>query len=236
MPLGLLGIKVGMTQVYDDKGVINPVTVLQLGPCPVLQVREPERDGYSAVQLGFQDKPRRKATRGERGHVSDALESKRRRLRREGGVALLPKANCEPQRYVREFRMDGTPVTVEVGQRLTVAGVFKDVKAVDVIGTTKGRGFTGVIKRHNFGGLRHSHGVKKGSRQRGSISSNASNRGSGRPKKGIRMAGQYGNERVTIRNLQIVRVDAERNLILVKGAVPGHNGGFVMVRPTNKKG
>jgi large subunit ribosomal protein L3 len=234
MPLGLLGIKIGMTQVYDDKGVIAPVTVLQLGPCPVLQVRDPERDGYSAVQVGFQDKARRKATRGERGHVSDALESKRRRRRREGGVALLPKANCEPQRYVREFRTDEGPAGVAVGQRLTVDGVFKDIKAVDVIGTTKGRGFTGVIKRHNFGGLRHSHGVKKGSRQRGSISSNASNRGSGRPKKGIRMAGQYGNERVTMRNCEIVRIDAERGLMLVRGGVPGHNGALVMVRPTKK--
>jgi large subunit ribosomal protein L3 len=237
MPLGLLGIKVGMTQVYDEKGSIAPVTVLQCGPCPVLQVRSAERDGYQAVQIGFQDKARRKATRGERGHVSDALESKRRRLRREAGVQFLPKANCEPQRYVREFRLDDTPsAEVAVGQALTVTSVFKDVKAVDVIGTTKGRGFTGVIKRHNFGGLRHSHGVKKGSRQRGSIASNASNRGSGRPKRGIKMAGQYGAERVTIRNLEIVRIDAERNLILVRGAVPGHNGGMVMIRPTNKSG
>ena len=217
MPLGLLGIKIGMTQVYDDKGSIAPVTVLQCGPCPVLQVREPERDGYHAVQLGFVDKPRRKA-------------------QREAGVALLPKANVEPQRHVREFRMDGEEVAVKVGDKLVAAEVFKDIPRVDVIGTSKGRGTTGVIKRHNFGGLRHSHGFKKGSRQRGSISSNASNRGSGRPKKGIRMAGQYGNERATIRNLQVVRIDPERNLLLVKGAVPGYNGALVMVRPTNKRG
>jgi len=105
-----------------------------------------------------------------------------------------------------------------------------------VIGTTKGRGFTGVVKRHNFGGLRGSHGVKKGNRQHGSIASNASNRGSGRPKKGIRMAGQYGHERVTVRNLTVVRIDPENNLMLVKGAIPGPNGGLVMVRPTNKRG
>src|SRR5262245_9523493 len=171
MPLGLLGLKVGMTQVFDDKGQAVPVTVLQLGPCPVLQVRTPERDGYSAVQLGFLDKPRRNATRAERGHVSDALESKRRKAMREAGVALLPKANVEPQRHVREFRMDGEEVAVKVGDQLVAPEVFKDVPRVDVIGTSKGRGTTGVMKRHNFGGLRLSHGVKKGSRQRGSISS-----------------------------------------------------------------
>jgi large subunit ribosomal protein L3 len=234
MPLGLIGYKVGMTQVYDDKGVIAPVTVIQLGPCPVLQVRDQERDGYHALQLGFQDKPRRKATRAERGHVSDQLESKRRKSRQAAGVALLPKANTEPQRYIKEFRLTA-PSDHAVGKILTVAEVFGEIKAVDVIGRTKGRGMTGVIKRHNFGGLRHSHGVKKGSRQRGSIASNASNRGSGRPKKGIRMAGRYGNERVTTRNLKVVRIDADNHLLLVRGAVPGFNGSVVMVRPANKK-
>jgi large subunit ribosomal protein L3 len=234
MPLGLLGFKVGMTQVYDDTGKIAPVTVLRIGPCPVLQVRSQERDGYDAIQVGFQDKPRRKAIRAERGHVSDQLESKRRRARQAAGVTPPPKANIEPQRYIREFRLDA-PSELSVGKVLTVADVFNEVKWVDVIGTTKGRGFTGVLKRHNFGGLRHSHGVKKGSRQRGSIASNASNRGSGRPKKGIRMAGRYGNERVTIRNLDVVRVDTDNNLLLVRGAVPGFNGSLVMVRPTNKR-
>jgi large subunit ribosomal protein L3 len=234
MPLGLLGFKVGMTQVYDDKGKIAPVTVIQLGPCPVLQVRDQERDGYHAVQLGFQDKARRKATRAERGHVSDQLESKRRKARQAAGVAIPPKANTEPQRYIKEFRL-AAATDLAVGKVLTVAEVFGEVKAVDVIGKTKGRGMTGVIKRHNFGGLRHSHGVKKGSRQRGSIASNASNRGSGRPKKGIRMAGRYGNERVTVRNLDVVRIDAENHLLLVRGAIPGFNGSVVMVRPTNKR-
>jgi len=235
MPLGLLGFKVGMTQVYDDKGKIAPVTVLQLGPCPVLQVRNLERDGYDALQVGFQDKARRKAIRAERGHVSDQLESKRRRVRQAAGVTLLPKANIEPQRHIREFRLE-SPADHAVGKVLTVADVFADIKSVDVIGTTKGRGTAGVIKRHNFGGLRHSHGVKKGSRQRGSIASNASNRGSGRPKKGIRMAGRLGNERVTIRNLDVVRIDTDNNLLIVRGAVPGFNGSLVMVRPTNKRG
>jgi large subunit ribosomal protein L3 len=232
MPLGLIGTKVGMTQVFDDKGTLSPVTVLQIGPCPVLQVRSADTDGYHAVQLGFMDKARRKATRAERGHVSADMESKRRAT--PGSKPLAPKANVEPQRHVREFRLEGAaPQTV--GSVLNVADVFKDVPFVDVIGTTKGRGTAGVIKRHNFGGLRHSHGVKKGSRQRGSISSNASNRGSGRPKKGIRMAGRYGNERVTVRNLDVVRVDGGNHLLLVRGAVPGFNGALVMVRPTNKK-
>src|SRR5919197_5027769 len=106
MALGLLGLKVGMTQVYDDQGKIAPVTVLQVGPCPVLLIRDQQRDGYDAVQVGFQDKPRRKATRAERGHVSDQLESKRRRARQAAGVTLPPKANTEPQRHVREFRLE----------------------------------------------------------------------------------------------------------------------------------
>lgn len=231
MSMGLLGLKVGMTQVFDKDGKIAPVTVLQIGPCPILQIRNQEKDGYDALQLGFQDKARRKATRAERGHVSADLESKRR----QKGVPLAPKPNCEPQRYVREVRLD-KPAEHKVGDRLTVADIFKDIASVDVIGTSKGRGFTGVMKRHNFGGLRGSHGVKKGNRQRGSISSNASNRGSGRPKRGIRMAGQYGNARVTVRNLTVVKIDGENHLILVKGAVPGPNGGFVMIRPTNKRG
>ena len=234
MSIGLMGRKVGMTQVYDDKGVMQPVTVLQVGPCPVLLIRNQERDGYDALQLGYLDKDRRKATRAERGHVAADLESKRKAARIGAGVQVPPKPNCEPQRYIREFRLDG-PGEYTVGQILTADVIFKDVKDVDVIGKSKGRGTTGVMKRHNFQGLRGSHGVKKGNRQRGSISSNASNRGSGRPKKGIRMAGRYGNEIVTARNLKVVRIDAENNLLLVMGAVPGPNGGLVMIRPTNKK-
>src|SRR3954447_25545196 len=137
MALGLLGYKVGMTQVYDDKGKIAPVTVLQVGPCPVLQVRNQERDGYDAVQLGFQDKARRKATRPERGHVSGDLESKRRRARLAAGEQLPPKPNCEPQRHIREFRLEA-PADTQVGTVLTVGQVFGQVGAVDVIGTSKG--------------------------------------------------------------------------------------------------
>jgi large subunit ribosomal protein L3 len=228
-----MGTKVGMTQVYDDQGKVAPVTVLKVGPCPILQIRDEKRDGYHALQLGFVDKKRAKASRAERGHVA-ALESKRRKAREKAGVAIPPKPDCEPQRYIKEFRLDKAG-DFKVGAILTASDVFKEIKRVDVIGTTKGRGYTGVMKRHNFQGLRGSHGVKKGNRQRGSIASNASNRGSGRPKKGIRMAGQYGNSRVTIRNLDIVQIDAENHLVLVRGAVPGPTGGLVYIRPTNKK-
>jgi large subunit ribosomal protein L3 len=245
MPLGLLGLKVGMTQVYDGDGKIAPVTVIQAGPCPVLQVktkgqkkdgsdRNGAGDGYEALQIGFLDKPRRKATRPERGHVSANLESRRRQQRAQAGVQIPPKADVEPQRHIRELRLE-EPATHKVGEVLTVEGVFKDVKAVDVIGTSKGRGTAGAMKRHGFHGLPASHGVKKHHRSPGSIGSLASNRGSGRPKKGKRMAGRHGNARITSRNLTVVRIDAENHLILVKGAVPGPNGGLVMIRPTNKK-
>ncbi len=232
MPLGLLGKKIGMTQVFGDDGKATPVTVLQLGPCPILQVRDQKRDGYDAIQLGFEDKPRSKATRAERGHVSSALESKRRKSR--PAAEIPPKADVEPQRYIREFRLD-EPATQKVGDKLAVAAVFKDIKAVDVVGTSKGRGTAGVIKKWNFGGMPAAHGAKKVHRQPGSTSSLASNRGSGRPKKGKKMPGRYGASRVTVRNLRIVGIDVENNLLLVDGAVPGFNGAFVMVRPTNVK-
>lgn len=231
MPLGLIGTKVGMTQVYDDQGTAAPVTVLQLGPCPVLQVRTKDRDGYEAVQIGYKDKPRKSATRAERGHVSNSLESKRRKKRQ--GQDIPKKADVEPQRLIREFKLDGA-APPDVGSKLTV-DLFKEVKAVDVIGTTKGRGTSGVIKRWGFGGLPAAHGAKKVHREVGSTSSLASNRGSGRPKKGKRLPGRYGDERVTIRNLKVVQVDTDNNLLLVRGAVPGFNGAYVMVRPTNKK-
>jgi large subunit ribosomal protein L3 len=230
----LLGLKVGMTQVFDEAGKMAPVTVLKVGPCPVLQIRDQQRDGYDAVQVGFGDKERRKAIRAERGHVSANLESKRRKKRLDAGVQLPPKADCEPQRYIREFRLD-KPAEVKVGAILTAQEIFGEVKAVDVIGTSKGRGTTGVMKRHNFSGMPAAHGAKKVHRQAGSTGSLASNRGSGRPKKGLRRAGRYGNERVTVRNLDVVKIDPDNHLILVRGAVPGHNGALVTVRPTNKK-
>jgi large subunit ribosomal protein L3 len=236
MALGLLGLKVGMTQVFDEAGKMAPVTVLELGPCPVLQIRTPERDGYHAVQLGFKDKPRRKAIRAESGHVAQNYGSKRRQALRDAGVEVLPKADCEPQRYIREFRLEkAPPAETQVGTLLKADQVFKAGQQVDVIGTSKGRGFTGPMKRHNFQGLPAAHGAKKVHRSGGSIGSHASNRGSGRPKKGHKAAGQYGHTQVTIRNLHVVRIDPENNVLLVRGAIPGPNGGLVIVRPTNKK-
>ena len=233
MPVGLLGYKVGMTQVFNADGSVEPVTVLELGPCPVLQIRTTHRDGYSAVQLGFKDKPRKNATRPEQGHVAANLKSKRKDARTKAGVQLLPKADVEPQRHVREFRVDSTELAV--GTKLAVNDVFDGIVAVDVIGISKGRGTQGVMKRHNFDGLPAAHGAKKVHRQAGSTSSLGSNRGSGRPKKGLKRAGRYGNGQVTTRNLKIIKMDIENNLLLVRGGVPGFNGAFVMVRPTNKK-
>jgi len=235
MPLGLLGLKVGMTQVFDEQGKMAPVTVIEVGPCPVLQIRTPDRDGYHAVELGFKDKLRRKAIRAESGHVAENFSSRRRQALRDAGVEVLRKADCEPQRYIREFRLDNAPgEDTQVGAVLTADKVFKPGQQVDVIGTSKGRGFTGVMKRHNFQGLPAAHGAKKVHRSGGSISSMASNRGSGRPKKGHKAAGQYGNAPVTIRNLDVVKIDADNHILLVRGAVPGPNGGYLTVRQTNK--
>jgi large subunit ribosomal protein L3 len=231
MSIGIIGTKVGMTQVYDAQGNCAPVTVIQAGPCPILQVRTKEKDGYEAIQVGYKDKSRKRATRAERGHVSEEMESKRRK-RLPAGTTLPPKANCEPQEFIKEFRFDKAAER-KVGDKLTVSEIFGEVKRVDVIGTTKGRGFTGTMKRWNFAGLPASHGVKKVHRSVGGTNV-ASNRGFGRPKKGKKMPGQYGAEQVTIRNLDVINIDAENNIILVRGAVPGPNGGVVVVRPTNK--
>lgn len=214
-----------MTQIFDDTGTMIPVTVIQAGPCHVLQLRTADRDGYEAVQLGFGDKPRRLASRSQRGHVAK-LDSKRARRRTTGGVDLPERANCEPKRFVRELRQ---PATYTVGQELSVA-VFDGVAAVDVTGISKGRGTQGVIKRHHFRGQRASHGVKKVHRHAGSTGCNTFPH---RVFKGRRMAGRMGNEQSTMRNLKLVRVDAENHLLLVRGAVPGPNGGYVIIRQTN---
>lgn len=227
MAIGLLGRKVGMTQIFDEAGKAVPVTVIQAGPCHVLQLRTPERDGYAAVQVGFGDKPRRLASRAQRGHVAK-LESKRSKRLAAGGAELAARANCEPQRFVREFRIEGADYSV--GQELSV-GLLEGIKSVDVTGTSKGRGTAGVIKRHGFKGQRASHGVKKVHRHAGSTGCNTF---PARTFKGRRMAGRYGAERSTMRNLKVVRVDVENNLLLVYGAVPGPNGGYVVIRQTNK--
>jgi large subunit ribosomal protein L3 len=224
---GLLGRKIGMTQVFDADGTAVPVTVIEAGPCNVTMVRSPDRDGYAAVQLGFLDKPRRLASRALRGQVAK-LESKRGKRLAEAGVAVSPKADCEPKRFVREFR--GVYEGVEVGQVLTVE-LFEGVSQVDVTGTTKGRGTAGVMKRHGFKGQRASHGVKKVHRHQGGTSMNTS---PARVFKGKRMAGRYGNERSTMRNVKLVRVDKENNLLVIRGAVPGPIGSYVTVMQTNK--
>ena len=240
MSKGLLGRKVGMTQIYDEEtGVVTPVTVIEAGPCTVLQIRTQDRDGYEAVQLGYLDKARpqkdrrsrpSQASRSERGHVAD-IKSKRAKKRAElKDFEPVPKANCEPKRFIREFR--GKTDDYEVGQEINV-DVLADAGRVDVIGTSKGRGYAGVMKRHNFSGQRASHGVKKVHRHAGGTGMSAS---PSRLFKGRRMSGQYGNARVTTRNLKVMRIDTDNNLIIVRGAIPGPNGGFVMVRETNKLG
>ncbi|QDS92957.1 50S ribosomal protein L3 [Roseimaritima multifibrata] len=224
MPRGILGRKVGMTQVFLEDGTAVPVTVIQAGPCNVLQVRTQERDGYEAVQIGFEDKPRRLAIRSERGHVAK-LDSKRQKGR--ASVEPVAKADCEPQKFIREFRGETAD---EVGTKITVS-VFEGIDAVDVTGTSKGRGFAGVMKRHNFQGQRASHGVKKVHRHAGGTGCSAS---PSRTFKGRKMAGHYGAAQITTRNLKVVRVDEENNLLLVRGAIPGPNGGFVSIRETNR--
>ncbi len=235
MAVGLLGRKVGMTQVFDSAGKVIPVTVIQAGPCHVLQVKTADRDGYEAVQLGFLDKPRRLAGRSERGHVAK-LESKRQKQRAAAGVQAVVKPSCEPQRLVREFRLDDGRVAVggdfQVGQQINV-DIFANILAVDVSGVTKGRGTTGAMKRWNFAGQRATHGVKKVHRHVGSIGMNTDPHHVFR---GHKMAGHYGVENVTIRNLRVARLDSENNLLLVRGAVPGPVGGYLVIRVSNKVG
>ena len=225
--VGILGRKVGMTQIFSEEGKIVPVTVVEAGPCDVLQIRTLQRDGYEAVQLGFLDKPRRLASRSERGQVAK-LDSKRSKKRSAAGVELVPKAGCEPKRFVRE--VNGSPGELEVGSEVKV-DAFEGIEAVDVVATSKGRGFSGAMKRHNFAGQRASHGVKKCHRHLGGTGCSAY---PSRLFKGVRMPGQYGNNRCTIRNQKLAGVDAENNLLLIRGAVPGPNGGYVVVKQTNK--
>lgn len=244
MAVGLLGRKVGMTQVYNEEGRLLPVTVIEAGPCTVLQLRSQERDGYEAVQIGFDDnlsekdkarpadqRNRARASRADRGRVV-SLGSKREKAKQEAGVELLPRAGGEPKKLVREFRTDGEAHGCEVGQELTVE-LFADVSHIDVIGTSKGRGTAGVMKRHNFAGQRATHGVKRVHRHGGSIGMSAD---PARVLKGTKMPGRYGNAKSTVRNLEVVRVDKENNMLLVRGAVPGPNGGYVVIRQTNKLG
>ena len=208
---GILGSKLGMTQLWDENNKVVPVTVIQAGPCVVTQVRTPETDGYNAVQLGYGAVKAKKVTKPEAGHFA--------------------KADVTPRKHLVELRTADAS-EFELGQELT-AEVFADGEIVDVTGTSKGKGTAGVMKRHGFHGLRASHGVHRKHRSPGSIGGCAT---PGRVFKGLRMAGRMGNNKVTVQNLKIHAVDAERGLLLVRGAIPGNNGSLVVVRSAAKKG
>jgi large subunit ribosomal protein L3 len=208
--LGVLGEKLGMTQVFDDSNRVVPVTVVKAGPCVVTQVRTAETDGYSAVQLAFGTVDPRKVNKPLAGHFR--------------------KAGVPPRRHLVELRTSDA-ASYSPGQEVT-AEAFAPGQAVDVVGTSKGKGYAGVIKRHNFRGKPASHGVEKVHRAPGSIGACAT---PARVFKGTRMAGRMGNERVTTLNLTVHAVDAERGLLLIRGAVPGPTGGLVVVRSAVKK-
>jgi large subunit ribosomal protein L3 len=211
----LLGKKVGMTQVYNESGELVPVSVIQAGPCVVMQVKSAETDGYNAVQLGFDNiKPVR---------------------RKEPQIGHAGKAKTEPKKFVREMRLaDDAEQEYKPGDSLTV-DVFSEEKCVDVVGTSKGKGFAGVMKRHGFGGFPASHGTERKHRAPGSIASFASDAGHGPgPKRGKRMAGHMGHCRVTTKNHDLLAIDKEKNLLIVKGSVPGPAGGYCIIRSAKK--
>jgi len=207
---GILGRKVGMTQIFDESGRVIPVTIVEAGPCYVTQIKTEERDGYRAIQLGFEETKKSRLTKPEQGHLE------------RSGVPSL--------RHLREIRVDDVSVYHE-GQRLEVSQ-FKVGDRVDVVGTSKGRGFAGVVKRYGFRGGPKTHGQSDRTRAPGSIGAGTT---PGRVVKGLRMAGRMGNQRVTVQNLRVVLVDPERNLLAVRGAVPGARGGMLMIREAIKR-
>lgn len=209
MPIGILGKKLGMSQVFDESGSLIPVTLIQAGPCPVLATRNVEKDGYSAVQLGFEEKPERLVNKPDLGRFK--------------------KAGAKPQRIVREFRVDD-PQQYEVGKDVSV-GIFAAGERVDVTGTSKGRGFIGPKKRHHATPGPETHGSMYHNRP-------GSNGGSSQPARtfpGKTMAGHMGDEKVTVKNLKIVKTDADKNLIYVLGSIPGTNSGYVTIRKRSEK-
>ena len=216
MPAALLGRKVGMTRYFTEDGRNIPVTVIEAGPCVVTQIKTTDTDGYAAVQLALEDVKPRRSTMPVIGH--DA------------------KAGTGPKRFHREVRLDSDEEAgdFQFGQRLD-ASVFADVKFVDVTGTSKGKGFQGQMKRHNFRGAGASHGVQRKHRSGGSIGGHATDLGTGpKLKKGKRMAGHMGHETVTVRSLDVVSIDPERHLVLVKGPVPGPSRGLLMIRSAKR--
>jgi large subunit ribosomal protein L3 len=209
---GLIGKKVGMTQLISETGAVTPVTLIEAGPCFVTQVRTPEKDGYSAVQLGFEEVNPKKLSGGEKGH-----------LKRNG-------LNLPPLRHLHEFRLDNPDV--KEGDKVAV-DVFAIGERVDIAGVSKGKGFQGGIKRHNFRRQNKTHGASDRTRAPGASSSNTT---PGRLRKGKRMAGHMGQDNVTSQNIQVALVDAERNLLGVSGSVPGGDGAIVYIKPSRKGG
>ncbi len=207
---GLIGKKIGMTQIFDEQGVAWTVTLIEAGPCYVTQVRMPEKEGYSAVQLGFGEVHPKRLTGGEMGHL---------------------KANeISPMRFLREFRSKDHGL--KVGDKLTVVDAFSVGERVDVIGVSKGKGFAGVVKRYHFHGMNATHGTSDRNRAPGS---NGSGTTPGRVLRGSRRSGHMGVDRVTAQNIKIVMVDAERNLLAINGAVPGGKGSLVMIKEARKQ-
>ena len=211
----ILGKKVGMTQIYDDLGQLVPVTVIHAGPCVVTQVKTVDVDGYNAVQLGFDEMKLSRRKHPQVGHTS--------------------KAKTTPRKFTKEMRLpDNAEQQYETGNAVTVSA-FTEEKYVDVVSTSKGKGFAGVMKRHGFGGFPSSHGTERKHRAPGSISSFASDAGhGGGPKKGKRMAGHMGNCRITSKNHKLVAIDEEKNLLVIKGSIPGPAGGYCIVRSAKK--
>lgn len=209
MTPALIGRKVGMTRVYDEKGAIVPVTIVEAGPCAITQIKTVDKDGYNAVQLGFSEAKAKHSTMQLIGHCAAA------------GVS--------PKRHFAEIRLKD-PTDQQLGATVNVEQ-FNEVQFVDVIGTSKGKGHAGVMKRYHFGGQPASHGTERKHRSPGSLCSRAANRGFvGKPKKGLRMAGHMGMDRVTTRNHLLVKVDPARNLLLIKGALPGAKGSVLFIR------
>lgn len=206
---GILAKKIGMTQIFED-GKFIPVTVVEAGPNFVLQKKTVENDGYTALQLGFDEKKEKNTTKPVMG--------------------IFKKAGVNPQRFVKELRVDSVE-GYELGQEIKV-DVLNGVEFVDITGNSKGKGTSGVMKRHGFGGNRASHGVSRNHRLGGSIGMST---WPGKVLKGKRMAGQYGNETVTVQNLKVVKVDVENNLLLIKGAVPGSKNSYIVVKPAVKR-
>lgn len=204
MQKGLIGKKIGMTQLFNEKGKVIPVTVIEVGPCPVVQKKTVENDGYTAVQVGFGDVKVQRVNKPKKGHFS--------------------KSDVAPKRYLKEFRLADTE-SINVGD-IIKADIFAEGERIDVTGMSKGKGTAGPIKRWNFSRLKESHGTGPVGRKGGSMGACSD---PSRIFKGKKLAGHLGSERVTIQNLDIVKVDAENNLIAVKGSIPGPNGGIVVV-------